>query len=202
MVPPDPSLFGPSDPSLSREYQRGRCRRGPYVLCSDSNVAMISTICAFETVSRSEIKDPCYTDPFYIPRTLALLAGKSSVRKLTVVERTLIYTYIYIYIYTSLTPPGLTTWDAAPRRRLPWRLRAYIYIYIYTHICIHVCLYIYIYIYTYIHMYNIKLHLNAPRGQRARFNLERLAQPLGDLNFRRAFRSEDKQWFWDLRPPV
>ena len=33
-----------------------------------------------------------------------------------------------------------------------------------------------------------------------KFNLEKWAQPLGDLNFQRASRSDNKQWFWDLRP--
>ena len=34
-----------------------------------------------------------------------------------------------------------------------------------------------------------------------KLNLERWAQPLGDLNFhQRALRSENKQWFRDLRP--
>ena len=33
-------------------------------------------------------------------------------------------------------------------------------------------------------------------------NLEQWAQPLGDLNFRRAFRSKHKQWLWDLRPSI
>ena len=35
-----------------------------------------------------------------------------------------------------------------------------------------------------------------------RFNVEEWAQPLEDLNFQRAFRSERMQWFWDLRPSI
>ena len=33
-------------------------------------------------------------------------------------------------------------------------------------------------------------------------NMEKCAQPLGDLNFQRACWSEHKQWFWDLRPSI
>ena len=33
-------------------------------------------------------------------------------------------------------------------------------------------------------------------------NMDKWAQPLGDLNFQRAFRSEHKQWFWDSRPSI
>ena len=35
-----------------------------------------------------------------------------------------------------------------------------------------------------------------------KFNLEKWAQPLGDLNNQRALWSEYKQWFWDLRPSI
>ena len=46
--------------------------------------------------------------------------------------------------------------------------------------------------------------LRASLGRRTtssqRFNLEKWAQPLGDLNFQRAFWSEHEQWFLDLRP--
>ena len=34
------------------------------------------------------------------------------------------------------------------------------------------------------------------------FNLERCAQPLGDPNFQRAFRSEQNNCFWDSRPSI
>ena len=30
------------------------------------------------------------------------------------------------------------------------------------------------------------------------FNLEELAQTMGDLNFQRTFGSEDKQWLWEF----
>ena len=33
-------------------------------------------------------------------------------------------------------------------------------------------------------------------------NLKKWAQPLGDLNFQRAFRSDNKQRFWDLGPSI
>ena len=33
-----------------------------------------------------------------------------------------------------------------------------------------------------------------------KFNLDKWAEPLEDLNFQMAFRSEHKKWFWDVRP--
>ena len=35
-----------------------------------------------------------------------------------------------------------------------------------------------------------------------KFKLDKRAQPLGDLNFQRACRSEHEQGFWDLRPSI
>ena len=35
-----------------------------------------------------------------------------------------------------------------------------------------------------------------------KFNMDKWAQPLGDLNFQRASWIEHKQWFWDLRPLI
>ena len=39
-------------------------------------------------------------------------------------------------------------------------------------------------------------------GQLSKLNLEKWAQPIGGLNLQRAFRSEIKQWLWDLRPSI
>ena len=39
-------------------------------------------------------------------------------------------------------------------------------------------------------------------GQFSKLNLDKCAQPLGDLNFQRAFWIQHKQWFWDLRPLI
>ena len=48
----------------------------------------------------------------------------------------------------------------------------------------------------------ILVHLSYNKASFQNFNLEKWAQTLGGLNFSRAFRSEDKQWFWDLRPSI
>ena len=39
-------------------------------------------------------------------------------------------------------------------------------------------------------------------GQFTKLNLDKWAQPLGDLNFQRASWSAHKRWFWDLRPSL
>ena len=52
----------------SRECKRGRCKRGPDVLHSDSIPVVISRpTCVFATLLHPTCKDPLYTDPFYIP---------------------------------------------------------------------------------------------------------------------------------------
>ena len=46
-------------------------------------------------------------------------------------------------------------------------------------------------------------HLRPPSyGQFQKLNLEKWDQPLGYLNFQRACRRENQQWFWDLRPSI
>ena len=75
----------------------------------------------------------------------------------------------------------------------------------------------YTYIYIYIHLLFLQraclpfcrmsrvpvrwaLSQSGKRASFQKFNMVKRARPLGDLNFQRACWSENKQWFWDLRP--
>ena len=65
-------------------------------------------------------------------------------------------------------------------------------------------MYIYIYIaVVYMLIDAVRLQL-APFGRPflQKLNLEKWAQPQGDLNFKTACWSENTKWFWDLRPSV
>ena len=51
-------------------------------------------------------------------------------------------------------------------------------------------------------VYGLRRAFGAPQRVFQKFNVDKRDQPLGDSNFQVAFRSEHKQWFWDLRPSV